>query len=251
MKADGEVIGGCFQFAGRVVHGTIFQIDFTYDGGVFGLEGGDDIVKALAEFRVVFRRVEREIFHRFGLRGATAVKVDDAIAEDAVEPGDHVFVFAQGAGRFHGLEEAVLDNIGGEVRVGDAFAGESLKLIQVREQALFEFSHGSVARRSVLFELVIVIRQRRKEADEHGGGERLPVERIVQWHPTAGKHQIGGIGGEFHAEHGDEAHGECELQSSLPGEAFLEAQDGAFEKDGGNQAATIARDMVSHMETCG
>src|SRR5204862_315379 len=71
-----------------------------------------------------------------------AVKIDNGMPEDSVEPGNHVLIgrrFLLGLKRF---EEAVLDEVFGEMRIADTFPGKGDEHLEILQDRLLDVVHA-------------------------------------------------------------------------------------------------------------
>ena len=135
MKADGKIVHGRFQLACHVDDRPFLQVHFAKYGGVLGLEAINDSIHALTVFQVfvgIRREFVREPVEHLRLGRTAAVQVGNAVAQDAVEPGNDIFIVLHRTCRFHCLEQAILNDIRGEFGVGDPLARESNECIEQR-----------------------------------------------------------------------------------------------------------------------
>jgi hypothetical protein len=141
MNTDGGVACGDSRFFCEGLEARFSQIDTAEDFAIGGLHGLDGFGDALADDIVGLR-----VWCRFGgeilaptlksaiFGGAVAIVVDDGVAEDAVEPGDHGLFAAECGGLLDGAGVSGLDDVLGGVGGVDAPLHEVKELFALEDQ---------------------------------------------------------------------------------------------------------------------
>lgn len=166
-----QIIGRHPQRPANLFGAFIAQIQPPDQLGVIRFERGNQRFQATADnalFFGVWRGVHFMLqpFQRGLTCRSAPIQINDRTSQDAIKPRRHAFVVAQLIGRLESLEQTILHHIRRQMRITHTAARKVGELLQLCEQLSFKLPDvsQSVTGFAVLFELPIVVGQRREES---------------------------------------------------------------------------------------
>jgi hypothetical protein len=143
MSADGGVAGSNSLPASVVGKSSFVEVDLANERCVLRGQtierAGDAFTGGFEEDRCGFRhglKLAGAAFEGCCFRSATAVAVDDRVAEDAIEPGYRGLVFAQFAAGFESADIGALQNVFCERWIADPVGNEAEEFSAKIEQCV-------------------------------------------------------------------------------------------------------------------
>ena len=171
MMSHAKIVGGHSKGSADLFGAFVAKIQPPDQFGVIRLERGNQHFHAAADDALFFGvwcgiHFLLQPFKRGLVCRPAPIQINDGMPQDAIEPRRHAFFIAQLIGRLKSLEHTVLHHIRRQMRIVDATAHEVGELLQLREQLFFKLMGvaQSVTGFAVLFELPIVVGQRREES---------------------------------------------------------------------------------------
>lgn len=137
VQANCGVVGTYRELLGDVRQARFFELDAPEDGRVLGFDGRDEGVDAAAHGALELRIVGQLIDVALALLRVArsfAVPIDDAVAEQAIEPGHRAFVVAQRIDLFDRLDERALEHVFRLFPVAQARLQKRQKLAMVTDE---------------------------------------------------------------------------------------------------------------------
>lgn len=117
-----EQVAILFRQAGQKALETLAQDPFGGGIGLFGKLGLQAFERAVADI-------------------APPIQVNDRVAQNAIEPRHRAFAITRLVGGLECLEQAVLHEVGGQMRVAYALPRERHEGVQILDQGVFDFDH--------------------------------------------------------------------------------------------------------------
>jgi hypothetical protein len=147
VETDGEIVGRCSQSGSHLLDVLAAEVNPLQEFAVLVGQVGHKPVNALANGALGLGGNGVRKFGAEGLETAFAgisspIEVYDRMTQDAVEPGNDIFIRRGLFVSFEGFEQAVLNEVFSEVGIANALADESDKGVQVLEDWLLNVVHA-------------------------------------------------------------------------------------------------------------
>lgn len=146
VQADGEIVPGESQFA-RHHRGFLgLEVDLLEHLTILRREGGQEPPEASAQIPDLsrarfFGQFSFEQFQGPGTCVASTIEIDDRPAQDAIKPWHGSFLVGGLAIRFQGFDQTFLDEVFGQVRIANSFAGKGDERLQVPQNDIVHRIH--------------------------------------------------------------------------------------------------------------